>query len=135
MPRSFGPILVVALLTIAAGARAEGDAAAGAKVFARCMQCHTLEPGKNRVGPSLAGVFGRAPGAVEGFNYSPEYREAAAKGLRWSEDALVKYLENPRRFLADFLGQPTAKTRMAFTLPKAEERQNVVAYLKQAASK
>jgi cytochrome c len=38
---------------------ADGDPAAGAKVFARCA---AAEPGVNRISPSLAGVIGRTAG-------------------------------------------------------------------------
>ena len=46
----------------------EGDADAGAKVFRKCQACHSVEPGQNRVGPSLFGVVGKEAGAAEGFN-------------------------------------------------------------------
>ena len=35
-----------------------GDAANGEKVFKKCAACHSVEPGQNKVGPSLAGAFG-----------------------------------------------------------------------------
>src|SRR5262249_39348880 len=38
---------------------AGGDPAAGRLVFRKCQVCHSLEPGKDILGPSLAGVFGR----------------------------------------------------------------------------
>ncbi|MGH6962142.1 MAG: c-type cytochrome, partial [Dongiaceae bacterium] len=62
--------LAALLVPIAGTALAGGDAAKGEKVFAKCKVCHTLEAGKNRVGPSLAGLFGRKSGTVEGFKYS-----------------------------------------------------------------
>ena len=124
-------IAASAIVVLFANESRAADPAAGEKVFARCKQCHTLEPGKNRVGPSLAGVFGRKAGVVVGFNYSAEYPAAGAKGLAWNEEALDKYLANPRKFLVEYLGKPDAKTRMVFMLPKADERENIIAYLKQ----
>lgn len=47
-----------------------GDAANGQKIFGQCRTCHVVEPGVNRVGPSLHGVVGRTAGSVPGFNYS-----------------------------------------------------------------
>ena len=55
--------VLVANMTILAGqAAAEGDAAKGKILFngfLRCYTCHSLEPGVARVGPTLAGLFGR----------------------------------------------------------------------------
>ena len=49
-----------------------GDAARGARLFrVQCAACHSTEPGRNKVGPSLAGVYGRAYGAVPGYRYPP----------------------------------------------------------------
>ena len=42
----------------------------GESVFKKnCAICHTLEPGKNKIGPSLAGVVGRKAGSVPGFAF------------------------------------------------------------------
>ncbi len=41
-----------------------GDPAAGEKVFHQCAACHSIEPGQNRVGPSLYGVVGRKSGSA-----------------------------------------------------------------------
>ena len=36
-----------------------GDAGVGQKVFRKCAACHSLEPGRNMIGPSLGGIIGR----------------------------------------------------------------------------
>lgn len=101
-------------------AQAEGDAAAGAKVFNQCKACHTLEAGKNRVGPSLHGIVGRPAGAVEGFKYSDAMKNS---GLTWTPENLDKYLADPKGFIPG--------NKMAFAgVKKPEDRQNVIAYLK-----
>lgn len=88
---------VVAALTMGASvAQAAGDAAAGKDVFKECMACHTVEAGKNRVGPSLHGVVGRKAGAVENFRYSKPMQEKAAGGLEWTPDNLKAYLFAPK---------------------------------------
>lgn len=69
------------------------DPAAGEKVFALCRTCHTLEAGKNRVGPSLHGLFGRKSGSIEGFAYSPAMKNA---DITWDETTLDKYLTDPK---------------------------------------
>ncbi len=49
---------------------AEGDADKGKTVFRKCQACHTVdEGGRNKVGPNLHGVFGRAAGPVDQFRY------------------------------------------------------------------
>jgi cytochrome c len=104
---------------IVSKAEAAGDAAAGEHVFARCMVCHSAKAGENKIGPSLAGVFGRKSGSAPGYNYSPALQSA---GITWDEQELDKYLANPP---ADVHG-----TKMVISVPNAEDRQNVIAYLK-----
>jgi nitrite reductase (NO-forming) len=69
-----------------------GDAAAGRQVFRKCQACHSLEPGKNVLGPSLAGVLGRKSGSVEGYNYSPAMKQA---NLVWDQKTIDAYLADP----------------------------------------
>ncbi|HZR01818.1 MAG TPA: c-type cytochrome, partial [Burkholderiales bacterium] len=52
---------------------AAGDAARGASVFSACAACHSLEPGENLTGPSLAHVWGRKAGTLPDFH---RYSEA-----------------------------------------------------------
>ena len=86
------------------------------------MACHTTEAGKNKVGPTLHGLFGRKAGSVEGFTYSDAMKNA---GITWSDAELDKYLTNPKK---DIPGN-----KMAFPgLPKPDDRANVIAYLKEA---
>jgi cytochrome c len=100
-------------------AEVAGDAAAGEHVFARCTVCHSAKAGENKIGPSLAGVFGRKSGSEPGYNYSPALKSA---GITWDEQELDKYLANPP---ADVHG-----TKMVLSVPNVEDRQNVIAYLK-----
>jgi cytochrome c len=112
-----------AVAALAGPALAEGDAAAGEKVFNKCKACHTVEEGKNKVGPSLHNIIGRAPASVEGFKYSAAMEEFAS-GHTWDEATLSSYLESPKGVVKG--------TKMAFVgLKKPDERDNVIAYLKQ----
>lgn len=61
--------------------------------FAQCKACHALEPGKNGIGPSLAGVFGAEAGHVGDYAYSKAMRDS---GLVWDAVTLDAYLKNPR---------------------------------------
>lgn len=96
-----------------------GDAAKGETIFAQCMTCHVLEAGVNRVGPSLAGIIGRAAGTVEGYSYTPAN---ANSGITWTPEKMFQYLENPARVVPG--------TKMAFAgLPAAQDRADVIAYI------
>ena len=61
-----------------------GDAAAGKALFAQtvigsnpgCITCHSLEAGKTLVGPSMAGVAGRAGDAVSGQSAEQYLRQS-----------------------------------------------------------
>ncbi|MGQ7830125.1 c-type cytochrome [Altererythrobacter sp. Z27] len=96
-----------------------GDPAAGAKIFMQCRSCHVVEPGVNRVGPSLAGIVGHAAGAIDGYNYTPAN---SGSGITWTPEKLFQYLENPRRVIPG--------TKMAFAgLRNGQDRADVIAYL------
>ncbi len=100
-------------------ASAAGDPATGKTVFAnQCSSCHTTEAGKNGFGPSLAAVVGRKAGGLAGFNYSPAMAQA---GLVWDEKNLDAFLTSST--------QKIPGTSMSVTLPNANDRVNVIAYL------
>ena len=62
-------------VAVAGPAAAEGDPESGAQHFRVCAACHSLEPGRHLTGPSLAGIWGREAGTVEGFTrYSEPQR-------------------------------------------------------------
>lgn len=113
------------------------DAAAGERVFNRCKACHALEAGQNKVGPYLAGIFGRTAGTAEGYRYSPINSAAGEAGLVWDEENIVTYLEDPQGFLETYLaengGEAKGRTKMTFRLRPEDQRRDVVAYLKEAA--
>ncbi len=105
-------------------ALAQGDAANGEKVFNKCKACHTVEEGKNKVGPTLYNVIGRRAGSLEDFRYSSAMKEYGAAGQVWNEETLKAYLEAPKKVVEG--------TKMAFVgLKKPEDRDDIVAYLKQ----
>jgi cytochrome c len=96
-----------------------GNADKGKVVFLQCKTCHVREEGVNRIGPSLAGIVGRAAGTVAGYDYTPANKNS---GITWTPEKLFQYLENPQRVIPG--------TKMAFAgLPKPQDRADVIAYL------
>ena len=122
MTRTIGAAVVgVSLMLTAGAALAEGDPAAGQKVFNKCRACHVVEQPQNRVGPTLNGVIGRPAGTVEGFNYSDAMKNS---GIVWSEETIAEYLADPKGYVSG--------NRMAFAgLKKDEEIVDVIAYIKE----
>ena len=109
----------VLLMTLAA--HAAGDPKRGAQVFRQCMACHSVAAGEQMTGPSLAHIWNRKAGSVEGFlRYSDPMKRA---DVVWNEATLDKWLANPEKFLPG--------TTMTFPgLKEGQARQDVVAYLK-----
>ncbi len=116
-------------------AYAEGNKEKGEKDYKKCKVCHSLEEGKNKIGPSLFNIVGRKAGTVEKYKYSPSYVAAGEKGLVWTPEQLIAYLENPKNFMRKYLGQDNAKSKMVIKFGKLELRENIVAYLKSLQSK
>jgi cytochrome c len=111
-------IVFVAMFLSASTAKADGDAARGQTVFGKCAACHAPSM-QNKVGPGLADVVGRKAGTVAGFNYSPALM---AFGKSWDEQTLDTFLAGPMKLVPG--------TRMPIALPGAQDRADVIAYLK-----
>jgi len=96
------------------------DPASGQSVFkSTCSICHAVQPGKNGVGPSLAGVVGRKTGQVAGFHYSVGNQNA---NLTWDEATLDKYLQSPKTIVPG--------TTMTYAgLKDDAKRADLIAYL------
>lgn len=104
---------------MAATAHAEGDPAHGKILFnGRCGGCHAVTE-QNKVGPHLSGVIGRKAGTVEGAHYS---KALPASGLVWDEQTLDTFLADPAKAVPG--------TSMMVKLPSAQDRADIIAYLK-----
>jgi len=99
-------------------ALADGDASHGKTLFSRCSGCHTVTD-QNKVGPHLSGVFGRQAGSVEGFRYSTAL---ASNGQVWDDTTLDTFLTSPSKAVPG--------TMMTVSLPKPQDRADIIAYLK-----
>jgi cytochrome c len=111
--------LLIFALAFAHSAYAQ-DAGGGKRIFqADCSICHTVQPGRNLVGPTLFGVVNRHSGQVPGFHYSNANLQS---GLTWDPATLDRYLTAPRKVVPG--------TFMTFPgLSDPEKRAEVIAYL------
>lgn len=112
--------LGIAVAVATPATAADGDAEAGAKIFKKCKACHTIElGGKNKIGPNLAGIFGRPAASIDGFKYSKALKNS---GIVWDEASIAEWLANPRTMLKG--------NKMAFPgLRKEDDIANVIAYM------
>lgn len=116
--------LLAAIAAAPSGARAQAAAAdgpeAGRAVFTRqCAACHATEPGQHKIGPSMAGVFGRPAAQATGFAYSPAMRDL---NRTWDRAALDAYLADPR-------GDLPGGRMIYLGLRDPKQRADVIAYL------
>jgi cytochrome c len=110
----------LALGAVLLAAPLAANAADAPAAFNQCKACHKVEAGKNGVGPSLFGVFGRKAGSAEGFSYSPAM---ASAGFNWDAAKLTAYIADPKATVPG--------NKMAFAgLKKPEDVAAVVEYLK-----
>jgi cytochrome c len=107
------------LLLAAGSAFGQGDSQRGQQVFQdNCSGCHVLT-GEGYAAPPLAGVYGRKAGAVPGFAYSDAMKKS---GIVWDDASLGQFLADPSKSIPG--------TAMAFNVTDAQQRDDVIAYLK-----
>lgn len=101
---------------------AGGDPASGRQVFKKCQVCHSLDPGRDILGPSLAGIVGRKSGSEPGYTYSPAMKQA---NLVWDAKTLDAYLTDPQKVVPG--------NKMPFPgLKTAQDRSDVIDFLASA---
>jgi len=99
---------------------APGQTVAGGKDLfeKRCGGCHSLD--RDKEGPRLGGVYGRAAASVDSFQYSEALKKSK---ITWTEPMLDKWLTDTEKLVPD--------NDMAFHVEKPDERSEIIAYLKQ----
>jgi cytochrome c len=119
---ALGLAAIAATASLAARAASPpNDAELGARLFARaCAACHSLAPGENMTGPSLAGIWGRDAGRLKSFErYSPALKAA---NVAWSAQTLDAWLKSPARFIPN--------NDMTFGgISDADQRRALIAFL------
>ena len=109
-------------VTMAIGASA-ADAGRGREAFEkRCTGCHALD--KIKVGPRLRGVYGRQAGKDPEFMYSDAVKGAS---VTWEESTLDRWLSDTESVIPG--------NDMSFRLDNADERGDIIAYLRQLSGK
>ena len=114
-------LTTISLLLCSAPTWAVGDPVRGATIFQACAAYHSTTPGEHVTGPSLAKIWQRKAGMVEGF---ARYSEAMKHvDLVWTDATLDSWLSNPDKLIPG--------TSMTFPgLRESMARQDVIAYLK-----
>jgi cytochrome c len=94
----------------------------GADLFKQqCATCHSLNAGDPpRQGPALAGVYGRKPGSLAGFHYSPGY---AKTDFVWDDEHLDTYLADPEALIPGAI--------MVYKQKNAGVRKAIISFLKE----
>ncbi len=101
--------LACSLLALPFAGHAAGNAARGAVIVrVRCSACHFLNRPEHKLGPSLLGIYDRAP-SISGVPFK-----------RWDAKALDVWLSGPRK----------TKINTTMVLPplRAQDRADVIAY-------
>lgn len=114
--------VVFSFVALPRSGQAETDERGKALFEKRCSGCHSLD--KDKEGPRLRGVFGRTSGTVPSFQYSDALKAAR---ITWDATTIDKWLAGPEKFVPD--------SDMAFQVVKADERAEIIAYLKQFSTK
>lgn len=101
----------------------EGDVAHGRQVFKKCQACHSMQPGKNLLGPSLAGIIGTKAGEVANYSFSTAMKQS---GITWTPEKLDAYLADPQKVVPG--------NKMPFPGLKTDsDRTDVIAFLASSA--
>ena len=99
-----------------------GDVTSGEKIFKKCAACHSINKGgKNKIGPALYNVVGRAVGGVGDYKYS---KALASYDKEWTFEELNGFLLKPASYIKG--------TKMSYAgLRKEKDRASVIKYLNQ----
>jgi cytochrome c len=77
-----------------------------------------VQPGRSGVGPSLAGIWGRKAGSLQGYAYSAPLK---ASGIVWDRASLDTWLQGPMKMVPG--------TRMVIGMTDPTGRKAVIDYL------
>jgi cytochrome c len=117
---AFAFLVTGSTLSIAGLAQTAGN---GKELFEkRCGGCHALD--RDKEGPRLRGVYGRVAGSVDSFQYSDALKKSK---ITWTGETLDKWLTDTEKLVPD--------NDMSFHVESADERGEIIAFLKQSSGK
>lgn len=111
---AMGIAAMVAVSSSTAMAKSSGE-----KLFKKkCGTCHSMEPGKHKVGPSLAGVIGSKAGSTD----FPKYKALKGADFAWDLSSIDAWITNPKKFIKK-------STAMTVKVKKEKDRKAIINYL------
>lgn len=119
---AIGVLLAVEAQTLAA----DGNPSRGQRVFGACAACHSLQPGQNMTGPSLADLWSRKAGSVASFSrYSSALKSA---DIEWNDKTLNEWIKDPQHLVPG--------NEMTFAgIKDDQQRADLLSFLKEATKK
>jgi len=107
-----------------------GDVAKGKLLARKCAVCHNFNA-KKKVGPGLAGIFGREAGTAPGFKYKFTKYIKPGKAWHWDAAHLAAWDCDAKAAVKVFTGDPAAKTKMAVQhVCDAAKQADLIAFFK-----
>jgi cytochrome c len=116
----------ISFATASQAVAGDGNPARGQRVFGACAACHSLEPGRNMTGPSLADLWNRKAGSLQSFTrYSDALKSA---NIVWDDKTLDEWIKDPQHTVP-------GNTMTFQGIKDAHPRADLLAFLKQATQK
>lgn len=114
-------LLTVTLLFSSVTSAQNCDLQQAKKQFNKCIACHDVKEGVNKMGPSLHQVIDRKAGTQPGFYYSEAMKNS---DITWTKENLSQFLKKPKDMVKG--------TTMPFSgIKKQAQRDAIICYLGQ----
>jgi len=110
-------LFLLAGLTLSETGRAQSPSSPKDLFEKRCGGCHALD--RDKEGPRLRGVYGRAAGSMDSFQYSDALKKSR---IVWTDETLDRWLTDTEKLVPN--------NDMTFHVEKIDERREIIAYLK-----
>jgi len=116
-------VALAACSILSISGQAQTGSRTGKELFEkRCSGCHALD--RDKEGPRLGGVYGREAASIPSFEYSAALKKSK---LKWTEETLDKWLIDTEKLVPE--------NDMTFHVESADERHEIISYLKEKSGK